>query len=109
MILAPAAFAGLREHPSAVHVRLRAPFDWRVGRVAREQLLDRKKAEKVVRHDDHVQRASGQGRVPREHRREPCAFTLVIDVSRLAPDRIVDLMLAAGGVELSEGEPAFVG
>src|SRR5262245_1377554 len=29
VILAPAAFASLRDHHSAVHVRLRAPFGWR--------------------------------------------------------------------------------
>jgi cytidylate kinase len=108
VIVGPAAFAGLREHPSAVHVRLRAPVEWRVARVAREQLLEKKKAEKVVRHEDHVQRAWAKA-VFHVNIDDPCAFTLVVDVSRLAPDRIVDLLLAAGGVELGRDEPAFVG
>jgi cytidylate kinase len=108
VILAPAAFAGLSDHPSAVHVRLRAPFDWRVARIAREQLLDRKKAEKVVRHDEHVQRAWAKA-VFRANIDDPNAFTLAVDVSRLAPDRIVDLMLAAGGVEQSEDAPVYIG
>jgi cytidylate kinase len=107
VILAPAAFAGLPEHASAIHVRLRAPVEWRVARVAREQLLDRKKAEKVVRHDDHVQRAWAKA-VFHVNIDDPNGFTLAIDVSRLAPDRIVELMLAAGGVELTDGEPAYV-
>src|SRR5918911_4315044 len=31
VIYAPAAFAALSQHPSAVHVRLRAPLDWRIA------------------------------------------------------------------------------
>lgn len=103
VIFAPAAFGPLRDHHSAVHVRLRAPLEWRIAAVARAELVDRRKAEKMVRHEDHVQRAWAKS-VFHVDLNEPCAFTLVVDASRLAPDRIVDLLLAAAGVK----EPAPV-
>jgi hypothetical protein len=99
VILAPTAFGGLKDHASAVHVRLRGPYEWRVSQVARDRVVDRKKAEKIVRHEDHVQKALAKA-VFHADLNEPCAFTLVVDVSRLSTERIVDLLLAAGGVEL---------
>src|SRR5262245_28153786 len=44
VILAPAAFAGLEDHPSAIHVSLRAPLAWRITTYGRENLLDRHRA-----------------------------------------------------------------
>src|SRR5919199_4434077 len=46
VIHAPAAFAALSQHPSAVHVRLRAPLDWRIAAYEREHVVDRTCAEK---------------------------------------------------------------
>ena len=57
MIYAPAAFAALAEHPSAVHVRLWAPLEWRISAYKREQLVDRRCAEKALKRDDHGKRA----------------------------------------------------
>jgi cytidylate kinase-like protein len=94
VVLAHAAFAALGDHPSAVHVRLRAPFAWRVDAVRREELLDRERAERHVRQDDQLHAAWVRA-LYHVDLDEPAAFTLVLDASRLAPDRIVELLLAA--------------
>jgi cytidylate kinase len=95
VILSPAAFAGLTEHPSAIHVRLRAPFACRVAAYQREHLVNRECAEKHVKHDDHVKHSWVQSlygvEIDDERR-----FALVLDTSRFSPDRIVEILLAAG-------------
>ena len=57
VIYAPAAFAALAEHPSAVHVRLWAPLEWRISAYKRDQLVDRRCAEKALKRDDHRKQA----------------------------------------------------
>jgi len=52
-----AAFACLRDHPGAVHVRLLAPRAWRIEEYARHELVERSRAIKAIDHDDHAQRA----------------------------------------------------
>src|SRR5689334_6987411 len=97
VILAPGTFAALPLHHTAVHARLFAPFAWRVEQVQRERMLDRRHAEKAVRHDDRARRAWVQqlfGVDVGDCRR----FSVSVDASRVAPDRIVELLLAAGGV-----------
>jgi cytidylate kinase len=96
VLSAPGAFAALGDHPAAVHVRLRAPFEWRVSTYGRTHVVNRKAAEKAVRHDDHVKRAWLRSiyRVDIEDTRH---FALVLDASRLSQDRLVATMLAAGG------------
>src|SRR5436853_2145388 len=49
VIVAPAAFAALQEHPAAIHVRLRAPLEWRIAAYRREYLVDRHCAEKALK------------------------------------------------------------
>ena len=97
VILAPGAFAPLPLHHTAVHARLFAPVAWRVEQVQRERLIDRRHAERAVRHDDRARRAWVQqlfGIDVGDCRR----FTVAVDASRVAPDRIVELLLAAAGV-----------
>ena len=101
----PGAFAALGDHPAAVHVRLRAPFDWRVRSYGRTHLVDRKAAEKAVRHDDHVKHAWLRS-IYRVDIEDPAHYALVLDASRLSPERLVDTMLAAGGVAGAEASPA---
>src|SRR5579862_381550 len=94
VIVAPAAFAPLRDHPSALHVRLRAPFDWRVDAYRLRELVDRRTAEKAVRHDDEHKRdwARALYHVDVD---DPELFSVVVDVSRFSRVRIVETLLAA--------------
>ena len=98
VILAPGAFAALRDHCSAIHVRLRAPLECRVAAYQREHIVDRHAAERAVKRDDHAKRAWVKT-LYHVDIDDPRLFALVIDSSRLPVCRIVELLLAAGGVE----------
>jgi hypothetical protein len=97
VIFAAAAFAAVREHPSAIHVRLRAPLEWRIANYQREHLVDRRCAEKAVKHDDHLKHAWVKTlyHVDADDLR---LFSVVLDASRSSTDRLVAILLAAGGV-----------
>jgi hypothetical protein len=96
VILAPGAFAALPLHHTAVHVRLHAPTAWRVGEYQREHLVDRRHAEKAVRAEDRARRAWVHGLLGADV--TDCRqFAVSVDVSRVAPDRVVELLLAAAG------------
>jgi len=97
VIYVPAAFAALPQHPSAVHVRLWAPFEWRIATYQRENLVDRNRAEKALKQDDHRKRAWVKS-LYRVDLDDPRLFSPVIDASRFSPERLVDTLLAAGGV-----------
>jgi hypothetical protein len=101
VIFASAAFAALQEHPAAIHVRLRAPLEWRIESYRRRAVVDRACAEKAVKHDDHVKRAWVKS-LYHVDIDDPGAFSLVLDVSRFSPDRVVETMLAAAGVRMAE-------
>ena len=105
VIAAGGAFAAMRDHCAAVHVRLRAPLEWRIAQYSREHLVNRRCAEKAVREDDHRKRAWLRS-IYHVDIDDPAHFAVVLDVSRLSCDRIVDTLLAAGGVEL--GQTAFI-
>jgi hypothetical protein len=96
VIYAPAAFAALTEHPSAVHVRVRAPFDWRIAAYQREHIVNRRCAEKALKRDDHRQQAWVKSlyHVDIDDAR---LFSLVLDASRFTTERLVETLLAAGG------------
>ena len=96
VVVANAAFAALAEHPGALHVRLRAPFAWRVEEVRRRDLVDAERAKRVVRHDDQLQRNWVRALYDADVD-DPAGFGLVIDASRLSRERIVEMLLAAGG------------
>jgi cytidylate kinase len=97
VIYAPGAFAVLADCAPAVHVRLRAPLEWRIVNHQREELVDRRCAEKRLRNDDHRKQAWVKSlyRVDLDDTR---LFSLVLDASRFSPDRLVDTLLAAAGV-----------
>ena len=102
VILAPAAFAALGEHPGAIHVRLRAPLACRIAAYQRDHLVDRAHAEKAIKRDDHLKSAWVRSLYHADlddHRN----FTLVVDASRFRPERLVEVLLAAGGVVPSLG------
>lgn len=105
VIFAAAAFAALPEHPSAIHVRLRAPLDWRIANYQREHLVDRHCAEKALKHDDHL-RHKWVKTLYHVDIDESRLFSAVLDASRFSTDRLVEILLAAGGV--AAVEPAAV-
>jgi hypothetical protein len=103
VILAPAAFAALADHPGAIHVRLRAPLACRIATYAREQVVNAACAEKLVKHDDRVKSAwvrSLYGADLDDDRR----FTLALDATRFSSARLVEILLAAGGVYAQQGD-----
>ena len=103
VIYAPAAFAALPQHPSAIHVRLRAPLECRIAAYQREQLVDRRCAEKALKREDHRMRAWVKSlyRVDIDDARN---FSLVLDASRLSPGRLVEILFAAAGVRSTSSE-----
>jgi hypothetical protein len=96
VILAAAAAVALSDRPGAVRARLWAPEEWRVAAYSRSELVDRAKAARDLAHADHVERnwvrALFDVRVD-----DPALYTVVLDASRVAPDRIVEVLLAAAG------------
>jgi hypothetical protein len=105
VIFASAAFAALQDHHAAVHVRLRAPFEWRTAQFAREHCVNHRCAEKAVREDDHRKHAWVKS-IYHVDIGDPRQFCLVLDVSRFSTERLVETLMAAGGVPL--GGPALV-
>jgi hypothetical protein len=94
VILAPAAFAALRDHPAAVHIRLHAPFDWRASTYQRGNLVDRKSAEKAIKRDDETKRASVR-RLYGMDVEDARLYSLALDVSRFSQNRIIEIAVAA--------------
>jgi hypothetical protein len=97
VILAPAAFAALAEHPRAIHVRLRAPVGCRIAAYQHDHLVDRACAEKTIKRDDHARRdwVRSLFQVEIEDDRH---FALVLDTSRFTAERSIEILLATGGV-----------
>jgi hypothetical protein len=100
VILAPAAFAALPEHRGAINVRLRAPFACRIAAYQRDHLVDRGHAEKAIARDDHLTSALVRS-LYHVDIDDDGLFTVALDASRLAPDRLVEILLAAGGVHVA--------
>jgi cytidylate kinase len=101
VIFAAAAFAALAEHPSAIHVRLRAPLEWRIANYQREHLVDRRCAEKKLRHDDHHTHKWVKT-LYHVDADESHHFSMVLDASRFSTDRLVETLLASAGVAAVE-------
>jgi cytidylate kinase len=97
VIYVPAAFAALADHPSAVHVRLCAPIECRIASYQREHLVDRRCAEKALKHADHRMQAWVKSLYHADID-DARRFSLVLDTSRFSPDRLVEILLAAAGV-----------
>jgi cytidylate kinase len=98
VIYVPAAFAALADHPSAVHVRLRAPLERRIASYQREHVVDRRCAEKALKHADHRMHAWVKS-LYHVDIDDPQRFSLVLDTSRFSADRIVEILLAAAGAQ----------
>jgi cytidylate kinase len=98
VIYVPAAFAALPDHPSALHVRLCAPLECRIASYQREHIVDRRCAEKALKRDDHRIQAWVKS-LYRADIDDARRFSLVLDTSRFTPERLVEILLAAGGVQ----------
>jgi cytidylate kinase len=98
VIYLPAAFAALSDHPSALHVRLHAPLECRIASYQREHIVDRRCAEKALKRDDHRMQAWVRS-LYRADIDDARRFSLVLDTSRFTPERLAEILLAAGGVQ----------
>jgi cytidylate kinase len=94
VILAPTAFLGLRDHESAVHVRIHAPLEWRINAYQREHIVDRGAAERDVKHDDHMTRTWVKT-IYHANLDDYSSFSVVLDASRFSTQRLVEMLLAA--------------
>jgi hypothetical protein len=96
VICVPTAFAALHDHSAATHIRIRAPFPWRLAAYQREHLVARHQAEKALKHADRLEHAW----VRMLYRRNPEdaeGYTLTLDASRFSDERLLETLLAAGG------------
>jgi cytidylate kinase len=96
VLLGRAGFRIVADHPGALHVRLRAPFEWRVRHHARVHLITAVEAAEVIRKEDHA-RETYVKRLYDIRLDDPANFHLVIDVSRLDRDTVVRVLLEAAG------------
>jgi hypothetical protein len=94
VIMGRGAFALLHDHPGACHVRLTAPFPWRVGRVSACDCLPAEVARRRVAADDRTREEFVRHYY---HRRldDPGNFHLVLAADRFGVDQLVDIVLAA--------------
>jgi hypothetical protein len=99
VIFASGAFAALASHPAAIHVRLRAPLEWRIAQYARERFVNRRCAEKEVREDDRRKHAWLRS-IYHVDIDDPRYYAMVLDASRFSLERQVETLLSAGGVVL---------
>lgn len=88
-------FAALKDNPSALHVRLRAPLEWRIKAYQRDALVDRQAAEKAVKHSDHQRHLLAKA-MYKADADDDTNFAVVLDASRFSVDRMVEVLLAAG-------------
>jgi hypothetical protein len=105
VIFASGAFAALASHTGAVHVRLRAPLEWRIAQYARERFVNHRCAEKAVREDDRRKHAWLRS-IYHVDIDNPRHYSIVLDASRFSLDRQVDTLLSAAGLVVAG--PALV-
>jgi cytidylate kinase len=103
VILAPGAFAALRERPATTHVRLWAPLEWRIENYQRQRIADRRSAEKAINRDDALKRNLVKT-LYHVDIDDPQGFSIVFDASRISQDRVVDALLAAVGGTIGREE-----
>lgn len=94
VILAQTAFLGLRDHVSAIHVRIHAPLKWRIDAYQRDHVVDRAAAEHAVKHDDHMTRTWVKT-IYHANLDDFSMFSVVLDASRFSTQRLVEMLIAA--------------
>lgn len=86
---------------TGLHVRLVAPFEWRVYRYAADYGLDSAAAEKKVREEEQQRQKFLQTFFVQDPKR-PFYHDLVIDNSRFNVDQIVEILVTALSVRFGE-------
>jgi cytidylate kinase len=94
VILGRAGAVILREHPSALHVRLDGPSERRVEQAMEFEGLSRDDAERLRRDGDRARLAYVRHFYGCDAR-DPAHYHLVIDSTRLEPETVVDVIVAA--------------
>lgn len=97
VIVAAGAFAALRDHPTALHVRISAPTQWCIDSVRRDHLIAREAAARLIKEDARKTRRWVKALYGVDIN-DPRRFSFVIDGSRLPPERIARSLLAAAAV-----------
>jgi cytidylate kinase len=95
----------LAKRPGAVHVRLDAPVEWRVGRAARTSGIDIGRAAKRQRHEDEI-RARMSIQLYGWDPHEPTRYDLVLNPATLDLDACADIIVHASRVKLARAVPA---
>jgi hypothetical protein len=94
VIMGRGGFALLADHPGACHVRLTAPFEWRVARVAARDCVPAQRAHRLVEADDR-NRAGFVRHYYDRRLDDPSNFHLVLAAERFCPDQLVEIIAAA--------------
>ncbi|HEY2203918.1 MAG TPA: cytidylate kinase-like family protein [Pseudonocardia sp.] len=97
VILGRAAALVLRDHPTALHVRLDGPPERRVRQVMRSQRMSEDDARAMMEHNDAA-RTSYVRHFYRCDPADPSHYHLVLDSTRLSLDACADLIVAAAKV-----------
>ena len=94
VILAPTAFLGLRDHVSAIDVRIHAPLEWRIDAYQRDHVVARDAAERAVKYDDHLTR-TWLKTMYHANLDDYSLFSTSLILSRFSTQRLVDMLIAA--------------
>ncbi len=108
VVVGRGGFAALADHADARHVRLIAPAEWRIDRVAAERVVTRTEARRLVAADDRMRR----GYIGRHYARrldDPSNFHLMITASRFTDEELVEVIVAGlpAGTASSDGVTAI--
>ena len=99
VILGRGGFLILADHPGAIHIRLRAPLEWRVAQHAGHECISRENGRRAILAEDHARDAYLR-RLYGRHFADLSGFHLVIDASRFRAETIVEMALVAAGIEV---------
>lgn len=108
VVVGRGGFAALADHPAARHVRLIAPAQWRIERVAAERAVPRAEARRLVAADDRMRR-SYIGRHYARRLDDPSNFHLMITASRFTDEELVEVIVAGLPAGTASGDVTAIG
>lgn len=82
-----------RDIEHSLHIRLEAPLEWRINKIASRKNISQSEALKFINETEKKRDAFRKHYLDKKHPEE--TFDLVIDVSRFKPGSIIKLMKAA--------------